>query len=197
MSANEPEDVSLLLNEAAAGDKGAADRLLPMVYAQLRRAAELRLASEPDGHTLSATALVHEAYVKLVGDPTSPRAVPWAGRAHFYAAAAQAMRRILIDHARARRVRGGRPIPLEEIRDVGALAHADPARILAVDAALSRLELEEPDAAELVRLRFFAGLSVAQAAEALGTSERSAARRWTYARAVLFRLLSNPERGAV
>jgi RNA polymerase sigma factor (TIGR02999 family) len=181
------EDATILMNAAADGDKSAADRLLPLVYDQLRRAAEARLADERAGHTLSATAMVHEAYLKLVG----PRQVPWAGRGHFYAAAAEAMRRILIDHARARSARGGELSRFQDIADVGALASADSGQILAVDAALTRLESEDPEAAAVVRLRFYAGLSVDQVAEALGISSRSAARLWAYARAVLFRALSS------
>ncbi len=183
----DPEDATTLMNAAAGGDKSAADRLLPLVYDQLRRAAELRMLGERADHTLSATAIVHEAYLRLVG----PRQVPWASRGHFYAAAAEAMRRILVDHARARRARGGGATRLEEIEDVVALAAADSEQILAVHAALSRLESEDPEAAAVVRLRFFAGLSVDQAAEALGISPRSAARLWAYARAVLFRSLSS------
>jgi RNA polymerase sigma factor (TIGR02999 family) len=179
-------DATLLMNAAAEGDRAAADALLPLVYDQLRRAAELRLAGERDGHTLSATAMVHEAYLKLVG----PRKVPWAGRGHFYAAAAEAMRRILIDHARARRARGGGTLRLEDIGDVGALTSADSEQILAVDAAFARLEADDPEAAAVVRLRFFAGLSVDQAAEALGISPRTAARLLGYARAVLYRELT-------
>ncbi len=173
------------MTAAASGDKGAADRLLPLVYDQLRRAAQNDLAGERDGHSLSATALVHEAYLKLVG----PREVAWAGRGHFYAAAAEAMRRILLDHARARGRRGGTPQPLTEVGDVAALA-ADPDQIVAVDEAVRRLEGEDPEAAAVVRLRFYAGLSVDQAAEALGLSPRTAARLWTYARAVLYRMLT-------
>ncbi len=110
-------DVTLHMNAAADGDTAAADRLLPLVYARLRRAAQQRLAREREGHTLSATALVHEAYLKLVG----PRQIPWAGRGHFYGAAAQSMRRILIDHARRRAALGGGGLGLEDIGDVGAL----------------------------------------------------------------------------
>lgn len=183
----EHEDATVLMNAAAGGDKAAADRLLPLVYDQLRRAAELRLAGERDGHTLAATAMVHEAYLRLVG----PRQVPWAGRSHFYAAAAEAMRRILIDHARARKARGGGTLRLEEIGDVGALAASDSDKILAVDAALVRLEGEDPEAAAVVRLRFYAGLSMDQVAESLGISPRSASRLWAYARAVLFRTLTS------
>jgi len=179
-------DATVLLNAAATGDEAAANQLLPLVYDQLRKAAQLKLAGEPNGHSLSATALVHEAYLKLVG----PREIPWAGRGHFYAAAAEAMRRILIDRARARDRRGGRPMNLDDIGDVADLAEADPEKILAVDEAVRRLEADDPEAAAVVRLRFYAGLSVDEAAKALGTSPRSAARLWTYARAVLYRNLS-------
>jgi len=179
-------DVTLLMNAAADGDTAAAAQLLPLAYDQLRRAAQQRMDAERGDHTLSATALVHEAYLKLVG----PRQVPWAGRGHFFAAAAQAMRRILIDHARSRAARGGGGVRLEDIGDINALAAADSEQILAVDAALVRLETDDPEAAAVVRLRFFAGLSVDQAAEALGVSPRTAARLWGYARAVLYRELT-------
>jgi RNA polymerase sigma factor (TIGR02999 family) len=180
-------DATQLLIAASAGDKAAADDLLPLVYEQLRKAAQLGLSREASGHTLTATALVHEAYLKLVG----PRELPWANRAHFYAAAAEAMRRILLDHARARGRRGGIPLRLTEISDVAALASAGPDEILAVDEAIERLKGEDPLAAALVRLRFYAGLGVDEAAQALGISPRSAARLWTYARAVLYRDLTD------
>jgi len=182
------EDATELLSAAARGDGRAVDRLLPLVYEQLRRSAQLDLARERADHTLSATALVHEAYLKLVG----PRELPWANRAHFYAAAAEAMRRILLDHARAHGRRDGGRVTLEEVRDVASLADAGSERILAVDEALERLAVEDPEAAAIVRLRFYAGLSVEEAAEASGVSPRTAARLWTYARAVLYRDLSNP-----
>lgn len=182
-----PDDASLLMNAAAQGDRAAADRLLPLIYEQLRRAAQKQLAQERANHTLSATALVHEAYLKLAG----PREIPWAGRGHFYAAAAQAMRRILLDHARGKAARGGATRPLAEIADLADLAQSDPDQILAVDAALARLEQEDPEAGAMVRLRFFAGLSVEEAAAALGQSPRTAARLWSYARAVLFRALTD------
>jgi RNA polymerase sigma factor (TIGR02999 family) len=185
--ADEPEDATRLLLAASGGDKQAADRLLPLVYEQLRSAAQRDLASERAGHTLCATALVHEAYLKLIG----PREVAWAGRGHFYAAAAEAMRRILVDHARARGRRGGELRRLAEIGDVAALALADSEQILAVDDAVGRLESEDPEAASIVRLRFYAGLSVDQAADALGLSPRTAARLWSYARAVLYRDLNS------
>lgn len=183
-----------------------ADDLLPLVYAQLRAAAKAQLDAESPAHTLQPTALVHEVYLRL----SAPRQVPWANRAHFYAAAAQAMRRILIDHARARRARGGRPHsldraasahgpadldeaprPLDTIRSVADLAEASIEQIEAFDTALERLERDEPDAAAMLRLRFFAGLSREQTAEVMGISTRSYTRLWTYARARLYRDLSD------
>lgn len=181
----EPQDATLLMNAAASGDKDAADGLLRLVYDQLRKAAQVDLANERPGHTLSATALVHEAYLKLVG----PRRVPWAGRGHFYAAAGQAMCQILLDHARKRERQGGEKLQLTDIADVAALLTANSDQIVAVDDAIRRLENEDPEAAALVRLRFYAGLSVDDAAAALGTSQRTAARMWSYARAVLYRNL--------
>ena len=174
------------MDAAASGDQVAADRLLSVVYDQLRATAQKQLATERGDHTLSATALVHEAYLKLAG----PRTVPWDGRAHFYAAAAQAMRRILIDHARSRHRRGGAHVQLTDLEDVGTLASANSEQILAVDAAVDRLEADDPEAAELVRLRFYAGLAVDDAARAMGISPRSAARLWRFARAALFRSLT-------
>ncbi len=183
------EDATLLMNAAAGGDKSAADRLLPLVYDQLRKAAQRDLIGDRANHSLSATLLVHEAYLKLIG----PRQVPWANRAHFYAAAAEAMRRILLDNARKRARRGGPMRPLTEIGDVEALSDSDPEQIIALDAALTTLETEDPEAAAIVRLRFYAGLSVDQAAEAMGISARSAARLWTYARASLYRAMTRRE----
>lgn len=184
-------EVTVLMNAAANGDKGAADQLLPLVYDQLRKAAQVGLATERSGHTLSATALVHEAYLKLVG----PREVPWAGRGHFYAAAAEAMRRVLLDHAKARgrHKRGGdgqNPPGRADFASVIELAAAeDPEQIVSFDAALCRLEEESAEAGLVVRLRFFAGLSVEQTALAMGVSERTVNRAWTFARAWLHRAL--------
>lgn len=183
-----PEDATRLMLAAASGDNEAANRLLPLVYEQLRKAAQRDLAAERAGHTLSATSLVHEAYLKLVG----PREVAWASRGHFYAAAVEAMRRILLDHARARGRRGGEPRRWTEITDVAELARCGSDEILAVDEAIGRLEGDDPQAAALVRLRFYAGLDVDEAAHTLGISARTAARLWTYARAVLYRDLNSP-----
>lgn len=191
----QPEDATVLMAAAAGGDKSAADRLLPLVYEQLRRAAQLSMANEREEHTLSATALVHEAYLKLAG----PREVPWAGRGHFYAAAAEAMRRVLLDHAKARGREkrggdGGIPMRRAEFASVAELAGAaDPEEIVSFDAALRRLETESPEAARVVQLRFFAGLSVEQVAMALQVSDRTVNRLWTFARAWLHRAIREDE----
>ena len=164
---------------------GPARELLPLVYQSLKALARQRLSLERPGHTLQATALVHEAYLRLVG-----RNVQWAGRAQFYHAAAQAMRRILVEHARARgRVKrggGARRLPLN-ILDLAEQADRDD--VLALDEAIRRLEEHTPDIAAVVRLRFFAGLSVAETAEALSMGRRSVDRAWAYARVWLYREL--------
>ena len=180
-------DVTRLLAAADAGDPRAAADLLPLVYDELRKLAASRLARETPGQSLDATALVHEAYLRLVGgDP----ARDWAGRGHFFAAAAEAMRRILIDRARQRHSgkRGGdrRRVDL----DSGAVP-TDPddraaGDLLALDDALKQLEREDPAKAALVKLRYFAGLTIRQAADALGISPATAKRHWIYARAWLF-----------
>ncbi|MBX3318134.1 MAG: sigma-70 family RNA polymerase sigma factor [Phycisphaeraceae bacterium] len=184
----DPPPLTILLNDSLSPDDRI-NQLLPLVYDQLRAAAAIALAHESPAHTLQPTALVHDAYLKLLG----PRDIQWQNRAHFYAAAAQAMRQILIDHARAKQARGGREPPrprTADLPDVAALASSDSETILAVDRALARLEVEDPEAAAIVKLRFFAGLSVEHAAEAMGISPRSAARQWTFARARLHRLLT-------
>lgn len=168
-------------------DDGAADRadakqLIELVYEQLRKVAELRLQGERRGHTLQATALVHEVYLKLADG----REAPWSGRKEFYVAAAEAMRRVLIDHARMRGTakRGG--TRRREVLNVADLAQDDDASFtLALDDAIARLEQEEPRAASVVRLRFYAGLSVEETAEALDLSRRTTLRDWEYARAWL------------
>jgi RNA polymerase sigma factor (TIGR02999 family) len=173
---------------AAPGDGAAkaAEQLLPLVYDELRKLAKVHMAGERQDHTLQPTALVHEAYARLVGDD----ARCWANRAHFFAAAAEAMRRILIDHARAKRGsrRGGdvRKLPIGVI-DLAAAD--DPDQIMALDAAISRLEDQDADAARVVRLRFYAGLSVEEVAHSLGVSARTVKREWAYARAFLYRVL--------
>lgn len=185
----DPPDATMLLNAAAAGDEAAANRFLPLVYEQLRAAAQAWLAGERAGHTLQATALVHEAYLKLAG----PRELPWQNRAHFYTAAAQAMRQILIDHARGRgRVkRGGgcAPLNLDDGPTLGGPADIEQ-DFLALDEAIRRLEERDPRAAEVVRLRYFAGLSVEETALALGVSERTVKNDWAFSRAWLARELA-------
>lgn len=183
-----------MLSDVASGRPAAAEHLLECVHENLRRIAQHRMSSERPGHTLQATALVHEAYMRLVGDAAGGLA--WRDRAHFYAAAAEAMRRILVDHARRRKAekRGGQRqrVPLS-VCDLAA--NDDPREILALDRALVRLQQSDAAAAEIVRLRFFAGLTVEQAAAATGVSERTIKREWTYARAALFRLLEEESSG--
>jgi RNA polymerase sigma factor (TIGR02999 family) len=178
-----PVDATVLIHAAARGDRAAADQLLPLVYEQLRKAAQQQLAGERAGHTLSATALVHEAYLALVG----PREIPWAGRGHFYAAAAQAMRRVLLDHARARAAvsRGGgaarrAAVDLACLPDLASEEQS--AGFLILDEAIVRLERVDSTAAEVVRLRFYAGLSIEQTASALGVSAPTVKRTWAFAR---------------
>ncbi len=186
-----PEDATLLMAAAAAGDNAAADRLLPLVYNQLRKAAQIGLAGERSDHTLSATALVHEAYLKLAG----PREVPWAGRAHFYAAAAEAMRRVLLDHAKARGrlKRGGGlgRIDLDHTATLGGSANEDPGPdqpdFAALEDAICRLATRDPRMVEVVRLRFYAGLEISEVATVLGVSERTVKNDWAFAKAWLER----------
>jgi RNA polymerase sigma factor (TIGR02999 family) len=173
-------DVTHLLGAAAAGDRKAAADLLPLVYDELRKLAAARVAAEARGQSLDATALVHEAYLRLVGDQH------FDGRGHFFAAAAEAMRRVLVDRARgkARQKRGGghRQIDLADIPD---RADNDPNLLLSLDEALERLAAEDPAAAGVAKLHLFAGLSIDEAATALGVSRASAYRNWAYARAWL------------
>jgi RNA polymerase sigma factor (TIGR02999 family) len=181
-------DVTRLLNSLAAGDRHAASDLLPLVYDELRRLAAHKLSNEQPGQTLQPTALVHEAYLRLVGSDGGQQP-HWDGRGHFFAAAAEAMRRILIENARrkkaARRGGGRERVSLEDFHRVSD-PHTD---LLAIDEALTRLAAEEPDKAELVKLRFFGGLSTPEAAAVLGISDATAERWWAYARVWLFREL--------
>jgi RNA polymerase sigma factor (TIGR02999 family) len=184
-------DVTRILDAIAEGDPQAAGQLLPLVYDELRRLAAQKLAHEKPGQTLDATALVHEAYLRLVGtDPEQP----WNGRGHFFAAAAEAMRRILVDAARrkdALRHGGGR-----QRRDLGGAEPAAPRPsedLLALDEALCKLEARDPVKAELVKLRYFAGLTMEQAADALDISLATANRYWAFARAWLHQQLGGGE----
>ncbi|MGN6545337.1 MAG: ECF-type sigma factor [Aureliella sp.] len=179
-----------LLERMGNGDREASARLLPLVYDQLRELAAAKLRGESAGHTLQATALVHEAYLRLTG--SEAEAASWDNLQHFLGAAAEAMRRVLVDHARSKKrlKRGGRfrrqPLEAIEAIDLAASAHVNGELLLALDEALAKLAQAEPTAAELVKYRYFAGLTNAQAAAALGISTRTAERLWTYARTWLF-----------
>jgi RNA polymerase sigma factor (TIGR02999 family) len=178
-------EVTQLLSALDRGDPRAAAELLPLVYDELRRLAAGRLAAEPSGNTLQPTALVHEAYLRLVGSPDGNQ---WDHRGHFFAAAATAMRRILIERARhkQRHAHGGGRQRQELHADLVAAPEADD-QLLALDAALARLAERDPVKAQLVELRFFAGLTGDQAAQILGVSPKTADRYWVYARAWLRR----------
>jgi RNA polymerase sigma factor (TIGR02999 family) len=176
-------DVTRILNAIEAGDPHAAGQLLPLVYDELRRLAAEKMAQERPGQTLQATALVHEAYLRLV-DVEEPQ--HWTSRGHFFAAAAEAMRRILIESARRKKSqkRGGSRQRID-LADVELSSHSSPEGLLLLDDALSCLTQEDPSAADVAQLRLFAGLSVADAAKALGIARATAFRHWTYARAWL------------
>jgi RNA polymerase sigma factor (TIGR02999 family) len=177
-----PNDVTRALQGLESGDANAADELLPLVYEELRRLAAAKMANERPGETLQPTALVHEAWMRLGGDEQPA----WENRAHFFGAAAEAMRRILIDRARKRKVREASglasPEPLEESR-IELRAPVD--EVLGVNEVLDRLEQVDADAARLVKLRYFVGMNMDQTAEALGLSRRGAERLWTFAKAWL------------
>jgi RNA polymerase sigma factor (TIGR02999 family) len=176
-------DVTRILEAAASGDPKAAAELLPLVYAELRGLAAARMAAERAGHTLDATALVHEAYLRLVGpDPGQP----WAGRGHFFAAAAEAMRRILVESARRKgRLRRGGDRERVDLDGLDIAAPEPGDDLLALDEALTQLAVADPRAAELVKLRYFAGLTIPQAAAALGIAPRTADFLWAYAKSWL------------
>jgi len=183
-------EVTRILSAMERGDPKAAEQLLPLVYDELRKLAAARVAAEPPGQTLQPTALVHEAYLRLVGEPSdSPE---WNGRGHFFAAAAEAMRRILINRARdkGRLKRGGgrKRVDLDRISDPATASDGD---LLDLDDALDRLAAAHPHCAELVKLRFFAGLTLDEAAAALGLARRSADRQWAFAKAWLFDALQH------
>ena len=181
-------DVTRILSGIEQGDPTAADKLLPLVYDELRRLAAAKMAREKPGQTLQPTVLVHEAYLRLVDVDKTQK---WNGRGHFFGAAAEAMRRILVENARrkqsAKHGGGGRRISLDEANP------AESARddLLAVDEALSRLEELWPEKAKLVKLRYFAGLTILEASEALGVSHATAERHWTFARTWLYSQLRN------
>jgi RNA polymerase sigma factor (TIGR02999 family) len=177
-------EVTRLLSAAERGDPQTAEQLLPLVYDELRQLAVQRLAQERPGHTLQPTALVHEAYLRLIGPGDEPR---WDGRAHFFAAAAEAMRRILVDFARRKhRLKRGGDRQRVDLQAVEAASAGPSEDLLALDEALELLAAEDRQKAELVKLRYFAGLSVEEAARCLGLSRATADRYWAYARAWLY-----------
>jgi RNA polymerase sigma factor (TIGR02999 family) len=183
MSNRRLNDVTRILVSAEAGDPGATEQLLPLVYAELKRLARKQLSQERPDHSLSPTALVHEAFLRLVD---GPRSTSWQSRRHFFGAAGEAMRRILVDSARrrGRLKRGGnlRRVPLDETQIATDTSDQD---LLALDEALAKLEAVDAESAELVKLRYFSGLTNDQAAELLGVSPRTAERLWAYARSWL------------
>ncbi len=184
-------DVTRILSQIESGDPSAAEQLLPLVYDELRKLAAAKLAGEKPGQTLQATALVHEAYVRLVGQSGG---TSWDGRGHFFAAAAEAMRRILIDQARRKqseRHGGGRK--RHDVEYVEIAASARSLEVLALDEALERFERIDAIKARLVKLRYFTGLTIPQAAEALGISTNTADRWWSFARAWLHAELKRGE----
>jgi RNA polymerase sigma factor (TIGR02999 family) len=183
-----PGEITVIMERIQRGEEQAADRLLPLVYDELRRLAAARMAREAPGVTLQPTALVHEAWIRLGADQQPD----WQNRAQFFSAAAEAMRRILIDAARKRLAerRGGRQegVALEEIELATGL---EDSRAVAVNDALERFAMEEPQKAELVKLRFFVGMELRESAQALGVSEATAVRWWNYARAWLIQEVGN------
>jgi RNA polymerase sigma factor (TIGR02999 family) len=185
-------DVTRILDRACQGDAKAGEELLPLVYQELRKLAAYRMAQEHAGHTLQPTALVHEAWLRLVNEGERT----WQNRAQFFAAAAEAMRRILIERARRKhalkRGAGAEPIDLDQV-DVACEADAD--TLIRVNEALEKLAVLDPQAAQVVKLRFFVGLDYVEAAKTLGISERSAKRCWTFARVWLHRELSRSAAG--
>jgi RNA polymerase sigma factor (TIGR02999 family) len=182
-------DVTQILLAIQQGDPRASEQLLPLVYRELRRLAAQKMAQEKPGQTLQATALVHEAYIRLVGASPSNG---WDSRGHFFAAAAEAMRRILVERARRKqRLKHGGDCQRIDLDAGCTLADESSDQLPALDAALTKLAAEAPAKAELVKLRYFAGLTVEQAAELLGISRATAVRHWTYARAWLFKEIEN------
>ena len=180
-------DVTQILNDIGGGDGRAAEKLLPLVYDELRRLAAQKLLQETPGQTLQATALVHEAYIRLVDAEQTDH---WNGRGHFFAAAAEAMRRILVEQARRRAaVKHGGGVEREAVEPNLIVAPDPSADLLALDEALERLAAADSEAAEVVKLRYFAGLTIPQAAEALGVSPRKVDFLWSFARAWLRREL--------
>ena len=180
-------DVTRILEEVRGGDRRATDRLLSAVYDELRRLAARKLARERPGQTLQATALVHEAYLRLLGG----EAGHWESSAHFFAAAAEAMRRILVESARRKaRLKHGGGLQRREVDEADAIVMSDPTDLIALDEALEKLTSEDKIKSDLVKLRYFAGLTVEQAGRVLGISRATADRYWTFARTWLYKEMS-------
>jgi len=180
-------DITCILSQIEQGDPQAAEKLLPLVYNELRKLAAAKLAQEKPGQTLQATALVHEAYLRLVG---SQQMQNWNSRGHFFGAAAEAMRRILVESARHKqREKHGGGLQRMDLGGVAEIGEQNADELLALDATLKQLAVDEPLIAQVVQLRYFAGLTIEQAAEALGISVRTANRHWAYAKAWLFQQL--------
>ena len=176
-------DVTRVLSEIESGDPSAAEQLLPLVYDELRKLAAAKLAGEKPGQTLQATALVHDAYIRLVD---VEKAQHWNSRGHFFGAAAEAMRRILVEHARRKReLKHGGGLHRVNLDHAAPVTNASPEQLVTLDDALSLLEQDDLAAAHVFKLRYFAGLSIEQAAESLGVSRATAYRHWTFARAWL------------
>ena len=185
-------EVTTILAAIKRGEENAADELMPIVYNRLRRLAQQMMGSEKPGQTLQATALVHEAYLRLLGD--GQEATSWQDRRHFYAAAAQAMRRILVERARRHsRIKHGGGRKRLALDDVEAAIDSESVDLVAIDEALRRLEKEDARAAQVVMLRYFAGLSVEDTAQALEIAPRTVRRDWTYAKAWLMEEMSHDE----
>jgi RNA polymerase sigma factor (TIGR02999 family) len=186
-------DITQVLHSASHGDEAAAEQLFPLVYEELRRLARGYLNGERPGHTLQATAVVHEAFMRLVGTES----VAWQDRAHFFAMAARAMRRVLIDHARSRgrQKRGGgwERIPLDRVASFSVGAPGT--ELLALHEALERLDAEHPDIARIVELKFFGGLTSKEIGEVIGRSDATVERHWKFGRAWLYRAMVEPEDG--
>jgi RNA polymerase sigma factor (TIGR02999 family) len=180
------QEVTRLLDAISAGDDHAAEELLPRVYEELRALARSRMANEPAGHTLQPTALVHEAYLRLVSG--SGEQQRWDNRGHFFGAAALAMRRILVERARRQhQLKRGGGRKREDLQDNAASFETDPARMLALDEALKKLEAVDARKAQIVMLRYFSGLNIKETAEAAGVSEATVSNDWAYAKAWLFK----------
>ena len=185
------ETISRVLDAARSGDPAAAAELLPLVYDELRRLAAAKLSHENPGQTLDATALVHEAYLRLVD--ATPQAA-WDHRGHFFAAAAEAMRRILVENARRKKAeKHGGGLHRHDAAELPIAAPEPAEDLVALDEALDRFAARDPAKAELVKLRYFAGLTIEQAAEALGISPATAKRHWAYSRAWLFQQVTDPK----